>query len=1043
MSSKTDQYNSLKNKVIFGKYKTTKIIGKGSFGGVFQGVNTKTKKPVAIKFEARNADSHLLKIECSFLSFLKGFGIPKLLGYGRYFNYNVMIQEILGFNLMQIKNIITKFTIKDIAMMGIQMMDRIEFIHSRYILHRDIKPENFTVGYDDITNIYLIDFGISRKYRSSRTLKHVKYALIGRMFGTVRYASYNASRGVEQSRRDDLESIGNMLIYIYTGKLPWKGISLKDKQRKKKYLEMLLLKKYTPIETICKNMPKEFIEYYKYCRKLNFEQEPDYEYLRNIFRSILSSLHELYDYKFSWLFNKSYLHKIKEYNPKINLKNINIAGGKIISKRKSPSTKLYNKIKYSLEKNESERYKRSVGQSEYLAPQDNNININNIIDLESIKTYNRGRSEDAVKLKERNDINENQNNLDKNKSDLTYKSVFAQYNMNVDEFQDETKIYEQNKSIINKIKNSKNDNLNEMNINLSDLQSYNVHSENKSLKNIFNISLILKDFKKNNNTKYKLNLSLDLGINYIKGNSDNINNAELKRTKSQETKNNLIKKNSLTNQEKQIQNKQKELYKIIMDKIMKKKPPKINKKKIDTNKKEVKKEVYISKHVKTKTGINIKNEVNSDNFSFKDYYTGKTNVNNLSRRGNGQNQRHISKNNNMKNNQSNNIKRINPSSIVKNNNNIYVNKNNNKTKNIIENNINADKGIKIIINTNFNNLSKPSQKIPSKNFYIAPNNATMPFPENIKMNPIKNMHKNSTNAINNSQVKQFINNNFMKKNNNNQNNNNIILIPNKLNHFTNMKRIIPLNNMRNNNKNIYNTNYKFYSNTNSSMSNNFTNLSSLNSSHKMSNNYAKTSQNTIKTFEYIPISIRNNNSPKVNNNNNNYYQNLKKKLLFDKNIKQINLDNLKLKKLTKNYSYDSIKNKNKIINVNNHNSLSNINQIFKNNQRIFKVIPQNNGFILNNINQLRIRHYSPNNNINHNNKFKNLFSQQDKQFINIRKNVRNNSETNIKKALNYNNSNINFTENLAISSRSPKNINNLNSQKFNFFGSKCYNFIKI
>jgi hypothetical protein len=107
------------------------------------------------------------------------------------------------------------------------------------------------------------------------------------MFGTVRYASYNASRGVEQSRRDDLESIANMLIYIYTGKLPWKGINLKDRQRKKKYLEMLLLKKFTSPEKICEGMPDEFVDFYKYCKSLNFEQDPDYEYLRNIFRKIL------------------------------------------------------------------------------------------------------------------------------------------------------------------------------------------------------------------------------------------------------------------------------------------------------------------------------------------------------------------------------------------------------------------------------------------------------------------------------------------------------------------------------------------------------------------------------------------------------------------------------------------------------------------------------------------------------------------------------------------------------------------------------------
>ena len=110
-------------------------------------------------------------------------------------------------------------------MTAIQIIDRIEYVHSKNIIHRDIKPENFTIGYNNKSTIYIIDFGISRKYRSAR--KHLKFQLLGKMFGTIRYASYNASRGVEQSRRDDLESIGYMLIYLYTGRLHWKGINLK------------------------------------------------------------------------------------------------------------------------------------------------------------------------------------------------------------------------------------------------------------------------------------------------------------------------------------------------------------------------------------------------------------------------------------------------------------------------------------------------------------------------------------------------------------------------------------------------------------------------------------------------------------------------------------------------------------------------------------------------------------------------------------------------------------------------------------------------
>ena len=305
MSSK-EKYLSLKNKIVFQKYKIGKMLGKGSFGFVLQGTNIKTKELVAIKLEDRKAESKLLKIEACLLYLLKGFGIPKIISFGKWNNYHVMIQEILGLNLMQMKNIINHFTLKDLAMLGIQIMDRIEFIHSKHVVHRDIKPENFTTGYEDISTIYLIDFGISRKYRSSRTLKHVKFSLTGRMFGTIRYASYNASRGVEQSRRDDLESIGHMLIYIFTGKLPWKGMSLKDKQRKKKYLEMLLLKKYTPPEMICKEMPAEFLDYYKYVKNLNFEQDPDYEYLRNVFRRILTNNLQIYDNKFSWILNKNY-----------------------------------------------------------------------------------------------------------------------------------------------------------------------------------------------------------------------------------------------------------------------------------------------------------------------------------------------------------------------------------------------------------------------------------------------------------------------------------------------------------------------------------------------------------------------------------------------------------------------------------------------------------------------------------------------------------------------------------------------------------------
>ena len=523
-----------------------KLIGIGSFSYVFQGINIKTKENVALKFEQIN--SNLLKEECIILSVLKGPGIPKLITFGRYFNYNVLIQEILGFNLMQIKDMINSYTKKDIGMLGIQIINLVEFIHSKNFIHRDIKPENFTTGYDDLSTIYLIDFGLEKKYRSSRTLKHVKFSLKGRMFGTLRYASYNASRGVEQSRRDDLESIGHMLINLYTGILPWNGIDLRDKlQMEKKYLEMLLLKKYSPCENICKNMPEGFLDYYKYCRNLTFEQDPDYEYLRNCFRKMLKVNLNINDLKFSFLYNKNYLIKLKEYNGKINLENIEIHIDKIYKeKHRSPNPRnnIYNRIKHSLQKLEDELYKNSVGQSENFFRQ-KNIECN-IIDINSEKTFKKDKSPNAIQMIEKNEINKNNNYLNKPKMDLTYKSNFSNYNMEVAEFQDEKKNYEQNKIFINQIKNSKNENLN------INVDFYENENNNTNIKKVF------ENFKNKKNFKNKINISMILEIKKKR----NINSNIIKKSKSVEINNDFIENIILSDKENSIKKEQFKIYAI-------------------------------------------------------------------------------------------------------------------------------------------------------------------------------------------------------------------------------------------------------------------------------------------------------------------------------------------------------------------------------------------------------------------------------------------------------------------------------------------------
>ena len=153
---------------------------------------------------------------------IEGYGIPRIISYGRHGLYNVLIEELLGISLDDIleKLITKKFNLNDVCMIGLQCLERLEYIHSKYVVHRDIKPPNLVIGKNDPNILYLIDFGLSRKYRSSRTGKHIKFNNLKLTFGSLRYLSINGNRRYEQSRRDDLESLGYMLIYIATGKLP-------------------------------------------------------------------------------------------------------------------------------------------------------------------------------------------------------------------------------------------------------------------------------------------------------------------------------------------------------------------------------------------------------------------------------------------------------------------------------------------------------------------------------------------------------------------------------------------------------------------------------------------------------------------------------------------------------------------------------------------------------------------------------------------------------------------------------------------------------
>lgn len=146
--------------------------------------------------------------------------------------------------------------------------------------------------------VHMIDFGLAKRYRDGKTHQHIPYKENKNLTGTARYASVNAHLGIEQSRRDDLESIGYVLVYFANGSLAWQNLNVQVMQEK--YQKIMEQKLALPIEQICTGLPAEFSNYLHYCRALRFEDKPDYPYLRQVFVDLMQKEGYEYDYVFDW-----------------------------------------------------------------------------------------------------------------------------------------------------------------------------------------------------------------------------------------------------------------------------------------------------------------------------------------------------------------------------------------------------------------------------------------------------------------------------------------------------------------------------------------------------------------------------------------------------------------------------------------------------------------------------------------------------------------------------------------------------------------------
>ncbi|KAK9231709.1 hypothetical protein WN943_021948 [Citrus x changshan-huyou] len=268
------------------KFRLGRKIGSGSFGEIYLGTNIQTNEEVAIKLLDFTA--------CYLLLPSMAAGIPNLRWFGVEGDYNVLVIDLLGPSLEDLFNFCSrKLSLKTVLMLADQMINRVEFVHSKSFLHRDIKPDNFLMGLGRRANqVYIIDFGLAKRYRDTATHQHIPYRENKNLTGTARYASMNTHLGIEQSRRDDLESLGYVLI------LPWQG--LKAGTKKQKYEKISEKKVSTSIEALCRGYPTEFASYFHYCRSLRFDDKPDYAYLKRLFRDLFIREGFQFDYVFDW-----------------------------------------------------------------------------------------------------------------------------------------------------------------------------------------------------------------------------------------------------------------------------------------------------------------------------------------------------------------------------------------------------------------------------------------------------------------------------------------------------------------------------------------------------------------------------------------------------------------------------------------------------------------------------------------------------------------------------------------------------------------------
>lgn len=284
------------------RWKLGKRLAAGSFGEVFEAIDVISGAEVAVKIGIGN--EVFLDIEREAYSTIwnqaKDFiWIPKVYGLGESQGCDYLVMDRLGTSIWEHQaKCGGRFSLKTTLMIGIQALTRLEIIHSADFVHRDVKPDNMVMDRNDGKALYFVDFGLSKKYRDARTKEHCSYSKeCDGLTGSLLFAPLNSHNCVRQTRRDDLESLGYALVYLFQGSLPWADVKFKLQRLKEAKVSMM--KQKADIKTLCCGIPS-LVTYFRTVRDMKYMDIPDYEGLKNLFKEHLKQERIVVDGLFDW-----------------------------------------------------------------------------------------------------------------------------------------------------------------------------------------------------------------------------------------------------------------------------------------------------------------------------------------------------------------------------------------------------------------------------------------------------------------------------------------------------------------------------------------------------------------------------------------------------------------------------------------------------------------------------------------------------------------------------------------------------------------------